>query len=254
MRQSRDRWLVNKFLIQKISNTMAVLREDILEGGTKLRFLPYLTAGAKEIVYASPFCGGAQVALAVMGNFTKQRITIFSAQRKEPHDMQLRALRWGAMSIAVPYGYLSNVTAKAKAYAAAQGALYLPLGFDVPEAHAAYGRFVARVAKQVGGVDEIWVAAGSGMVARAFAAGFPDTRITGVSVGRALSSLESADQPANLRSNLRFIEYGTPFASPCKIIPPFPSCPNYDAKAWHLCTQAAKTHPKKRMLFINVLG
>ncbi|MBC7370827.1 MAG: hypothetical protein H7326_04635 [Bdellovibrionaceae bacterium] len=54
----------------KIANaTSYIAREDLLEGGSKQRAIaPYLEdlvrAGYTHFIYASPFCGFAQVALA----------------------------------------------------------------------------------------------------------------------------------------------------------------------------------------------
>ena len=41
---------------------ITVVRDDLLEGGSKLRFLPFLVQGAEEVVFGAPFCGGAPLA------------------------------------------------------------------------------------------------------------------------------------------------------------------------------------------------
>src|SRR5688500_1651242 len=65
-----------------------VVRDDILEGGTKQRaavpFLRELIAGgARELAYASPFCGFAQVALAAACRELGLRATIVAERDPE---------------------------------------------------------------------------------------------------------------------------------------------------------------------------
>jgi hypothetical protein len=251
-------WLDADFVIQKdpLRRNISVLREDLLAGGTKLRFLPFLCEGAREVVYASPFCGGAQVALAELGLKTGKRITIFAAQRREPHEMQRRAMEKGARFVPVPHGYLSNVTAKARAYASEKGALYLPLGFDVPIAQEAYREFLWRVKDEIQ-PEEIWVAAGSGMLARALAQVFKMSTVVAVVVGRSMRN--SAGMNGNERglfpiteSNITYQAHYLPFDKPTHYVCPFPSCANYDRKAWEFCDKYSNR--KKKVLFVNVLG
>lgn len=253
-RRLKDYWFNVPLTFQQDKN-ITILREDLLDGGTKLRFLPHICpTETEEIVYASPFCGGAQVALATMGQHFEQKITIFTAQRKELHPMQRRAMEKGAVLVAVPYGYLSNVTAKAKAYAAEKGAFYLPFGFDVPDAQHAYLNFLDRVISALARpVDQVWIAAGSGMLARAYAAAFPDAEVVGVSVGKALAHPEAFGLLPHYPQPT-FVTYPQPFHKACDFPVPFPSCANYDRKAWHHCKIFADRNPKKQILFINVLG
>ena len=66
-----------------------VVRDDLLSGGTKARFLPVLFEKADEAVYASPAEGGAQTALATVARQLGKRSTIFVARRGKPHDRTL---------------------------------------------------------------------------------------------------------------------------------------------------------------------
>lgn len=245
-------WLNHPFTIEpyQIKQTMVnVLREDLLPGGSKLRFLPALCKGATEIIYASPACGGAQVALAVMGHETGQTITIFHAARKERHEMQARAAEYGARFVPVPYGYLSNVQAKARSHAHAGGGLLLPLGFDTPAAQIDYMKFVYQVrADLFSEPDEIWLAAGSGMIARCIASAFTKTRIVAVSVGKDLHDSMGFFSPPNLY----LLQHPLPFEKPTKAECPFPSCANYDRKAWEMLTM--RQGDSRNILFWNVMG
>ena len=60
-----------------------VLRDDLIDGGTKARFLPFLINGAKEVVFGGPFCGGAPYTLAVLGRESGIKVTLFYAKRKK---------------------------------------------------------------------------------------------------------------------------------------------------------------------------
>ena len=70
-------------VIEKIDNII-VVRDDFLEGGTKMRFiLPYLQKrNEKEFVYASPAFGYAQVALSACCKLLGKKAVIFTAKRK----------------------------------------------------------------------------------------------------------------------------------------------------------------------------
>jgi cysteine synthase len=108
--------------IIKEHDGILVVRDDYIPGGTKRRFSDQLIKGYREVVYTSPVYGGAQIALAHAGKEVGVKVTIFCAKRKTPHARTLEAKRAGATIIQVPYGYLSNVISKAKAYCSDTGA------------------------------------------------------------------------------------------------------------------------------------
>jgi hypothetical protein len=141
---------------------------------------------------------------------------------------------------------MTNVQAKARAYAASHGALFLPLGFDVPQAEAPMAEAIDAVRRRMGTPAEVWCAAGSGMLARNLARGFPSAAIRAVGVG-----LRSRHDAQPFPSNVTLIEAPLPFAKETRAQAPFPCCPNYDRKAWDIC---ARTPRAGRALFWNVLG
>lgn len=238
------RWLDVPPVVER-HGAIDVVRDDLLEGGSKLRFLPFLTGGADELVFGGPFCGGAPLALSVIGREARQRVTLFYAKRAELHPRQRAALRNGAQLYQVAPGYMTNVQARARAYAAAQGARMLPLGFDRPEAVEPLAAFLAGARAKWGQPAQVWVAAGSGMLARNLGRAFPDSEICAVAVGLASRHSAQAFGP-----NVRLIPYPLDFARPAPWPAPFPSCPNYDAKAWQICARQARG----RALFWNVMG
>jgi hypothetical protein len=78
---------------------------------------------------------------------------------------------------------MTNVQKKARTYARQHGALFLPLGFDVPQAAEPYVEIMRGVRRSLGTPDQIWCATGSGMLARCLGVAFPESLVTGVSVG-----------------------------------------------------------------------
>jgi len=226
-----------------------VVRDDLIDGGTKLRFLPDVVGDADHIVFGAPFCGGAPVALSVLGRETGKRITIFYAQRKHLTPRMMRVRDNGADIVLVPYGYMGVVQRHARDYAQENGALFLPLGFDVVAAEQPF-REMLRAERPRLDYDEIWCATGSGMLARNLGAVFKDSRIMAVAVG-----LSSRWTEQTMTPNVTIINIDTPYATPVlDSAAPFPICAHYEAKAYRMMAMHAELRPQVRRLFWNVIG
>lgn len=222
-----------------------VVREDLLDGGSKIRFLPHIVQGAREIVFGGPFCGGAPYALSVYGRRKGVKVTLFYAKRKEFHWRQKAAFRNGATIYQVPAGRMSVVQHRARTYAADAGALFLPLGFDIKHATEPFENVMRGVAAEVGPIDEIWCATGSGMLARCLGRAFPHAVVHGVIVG-----LRSRNKAQDFPPNVVLHDCPYDFAEPCFVPIPFAACTNYEAKAW----EQMMAKGRGRRLFWNVLG
>ena len=100
------------------------------------------------------------------------------------------AKRLGAQIVQVSPGYLNVVQARAREYCHQTGAVLAPFGFDISGAiHA-----IATATRSIGGQpDEVWCAAGSGVLARGLAQAWADARRHVVQVGRELSPADVAD-------------------------------------------------------------
>lgn len=232
--------------LQKVDKRITVVRDDLLEGGSKIRFLPYLVDGAGEVVFGGPFCGGAPLALSVLGRHTGQKITLFYSKRAHLHSRQVAARDNGAQLVFVAPGYMTNVQAKARAYAEQAGALFLPLGFDVPAAQEPFVRVMRRVRKTVGSPDEVWCATGSGMLARCLGLAFPDSAVRAVAVG-----LASRHTGQEFGPNVELLECSYRFEQESRAQAPFPCCPNYERKAWEICVRRPRS---RSVLFWNVMS
>ncbi len=239
-----------KPIVEKFGN-VSVVREDLIEGGSKIRFLPNLLNRQKEIVYASPADGGAQLALSVVGRELGIKVHLFYAARKELNRRQSKAKANGAqIHLVGPMGYISHVRSDAKKFAAKIDAWYLPIGFDVPEAEDPFVEVMEKVKKKIGQPDVVWCVTSTGMMARCLGKAFPDSQIAAVSVG-----MVKTHEKQDFSSNVILIESGfKDLATCCKVTAPFPICPNYESKAWRLLLQAQERDTKQRALFWNVIG
>jgi pyridoxal-phosphate dependent enzyme len=219
---------------------VTVVRDDLYPGGTKARIFAPLFGRYAEIVYASPAQGGAQTALAHAAAATGKRATVFVAKRDIPHPRAIEAKRMGATVLQVRPGYLTVVQARARAYCAATGAFLLPFGADIPEAP----DIVAQAARALAiEPDEVWCAAGSGVLMRGLARAWPHAKRHAVQIGRTLSEREVAGATIHV--------YPRPYDYALHDAAPFPADPHYDAKAWQVC---ARLHGPGTVLFWNVTG
>jgi len=217
-----------------------VVRDDLIRGGSKARFLIKLFKHASEVVYATPAEGGAQTALAWAAKVTGRRATLFVAARKTLHPRTAMAAGLGAKIVQVRPGYLNVVQKRARDYCAATGSILAPFGMNTTQAvnvlsHAAQSINIRP--------DEVWCAAGSGTLARALAKAWPNARRHVVQIGRGLKPDDVAGAIIHRHS--------LPFARAAKSIPPFPSDSHYDAKAWEICRQYKG---QGCILFWNVTG
>lgn len=195
----------------------------MIGGGTKARFMVKLFDAADEIVYATPAEGGAQSALAWAARATGKKATLFVAKRATPHQRALMAKALGATVWQVSPGYLTVVRKRAQDYCDATGAMHAPFGLDTPEAIATIAEAARSIAVDP---DEVWCASGSGVLARALAKAWPRARRHVVQVGRTLA----ADEVAGATIHVHPLAFG----QECRSMPPFPSDPHYDAKAWEI--------------------
>lgn len=215
---------------------IVVVRDDLIAGGTKVRALPVLFTGAEEYAYASPVYGYAQIALAHCAARLGKKSIVFCARRKVQHARTMEAYYAGANVFQVSCGYMSVVKKRAQDYCRETGAKLLPFGLDDP-------RFIAELsavaARSLRGREpqEIWCAAGSGVLCRALERAFPKASVNAVRVGA---------EPIVDRAKVWLAPER--FEQEAQERPPFPSCSNYDAKVWRFI----KRNATEGALFWNV--
>lgn len=211
-----------------LAETDQAMLDDLLPGGTKMRAIMPLIASsmAGEFVYASPAQGYAQVALAHCTAALGRRATVFTAERKVPHPLTMRAKAAGAKIVQVGFGRLNVIQSRAKRYTQEVGAMLVPFGCDVPLCRDA----IAEAARQIDAPpDEVWTVAGSGVLTRSLQAAWPKAKFYAVAVG---------SEKANTGRAIR-IDCPVPFEDNARVFPPFPSARNYDAKAWEYIKRQA---------------
>ena len=230
-----------------------VVRDDLLEGGSKRRFIDRyireeVEQGANEFVYGGcPATGYAQMSLTLQANQYDAKTTLFMAYRdlENIHPYQQRALDYGCNIQWVQNGMLGVTLSKAKQYYLENTVKrrLLPLGLEEDRIF----EDIQSLAKQIGDeypekFSEIWSVGSSGTLSRGLQWAFPNLKVYVVSVGHKMSERERG----------RAILYQSPykFETPIKKedAPPFPSAPTYDAKAWPFI----KTYAKPNALFWNV--
>jgi hypothetical protein len=221
-------------------NNIFVVRDDLIAGGTKSRYCEYLFQSYDHVVYATPAFGGAQVALALCAKLAGKRCTLFTAKRKTPHRRTVQAYNYGADVYMVPYGYLHVVQSKAKKFAKDKNAHYLEFGADEQQAINLIGDAGRYVFDQIGDVDEVWSASGSGVLTRGLQNSGVNADFHAVQVGK---------PPKHGKAKLH--KYPKPFQFESKFRTPFPSCPNYDRKAWEYCL---RLKGDGNIVFWNVMG
>ena len=230
--------------IIKIHYNIHVLRDDLLEGGTKSILLKYMDKPhIKEFVYASPVYGGFQIAISAYCKKVGKKATIFCAKRAIKHPNTLKCLEYGAAVIEVEYGYLSVVEKQAREYCLnKEGVHKIVFGAKTEENKKILGQRIKYVLDYVK-PDEIWCAVGSGLLVSSILNVIqPHMRVYGVQVG--------ADPDLEFHDNLTIIKYPKSFDKESKIKIEFPSMPNYDLKAFELCLNKKG---KGTILFWNVL-
>lgn len=212
-----------------------VVRDDLIEGGSKVRVAPGLLAGADEWVFAGPAQGYAQLALAIACEAMGKRATFFCAERREPAPITKLALAHGLQVIFVPAGRISVVQHRARAYCELTGARFVELGLKLPGMEDA----LCELARSIEAPAEAWVTAGSGTLCRALARAWPEAEIHAVQVGM------RPQLPERAKLWVAPERFEQDASGP---LPPFPSAINYDAKAWRFVAE----HASPGALFWNV--
>lgn len=217
-----------------------LVRDDYLAGGTKLRvLLPLLRLlPHKAVSYASPAYGYAQIALAHAARMTGKQAHIFVAKRAAMHPRTKAAQDAGATIHEVPHGYLSVVQKWQREFCKEWGAFAVPFGGNFPGAVELIAHAASKVRYRP---TEFWCVAGSGTLYRGLKMAWPDARAVAVQIGAT----------PNLGYSKRSHGYycaPEKFEHDAKQPPPFPSCSNYDAKAWQFFSQ----HATRSALFWNV--
>lgn len=211
--------------------SIRVVRDDLLPGGSKRRFLSPLLGSLPqhEFVFGGPAEGYAQVGLGWSARDTGKLATFVIAARKHEHELTRQGRQLGVKYIEVRPGYLTVVQSRAKLYAEEVGARFFPLGFAAPDVEAAALAHLGPLVADVEPPSQVWCVAGSGFLSRVLQQVWPEAEHIAVRIGMEPNA-----------GSARMLDAPELFARPAKRSPPFPSCQHYDAKAWQFIEASAR--------------
>jgi Pyridoxal-phosphate dependent enzyme len=234
---------IMKYIIPQIAQYrgVSVVREDLIAGGTKGRFIHLAFKGTDTVAYASSHCGGGQVALAGAAKRLGKRCVIFTAARGQLHRRQFEAQALGAEFHFIRPGYQSVLNARLRDYCQSTGARPAPFGLAVEGCE----DIIAEAAVSTKAKPSfVWVACGSGTLARGLQKAFPKAELHCVLVG-AKSEIPGAVMH----------EFPKPYGWVCQADVPFPIDQHYEAKTYKLMkTWQAETKPRGEILFWNTMA
>ena len=222
---------------------IVVVRDDLLEVGSKVRSIDYLIGHApeykhvKEWVFGGcPATGYAQMSLPYVCSKYDKKAILFMAKRNPEnyHEYQKRGMEYGATYKWVNMGMLTVTKKRAQEYYEENKSEreVLPLGLEHPTVIAS----TIKVARSINYIpSEVWTVGSSGTLNRSLQLAWPDADIHVVSVGHKMTDREIG-RATMWRSELKFDK---PVINEDHI-PPFPSAPTYDAKAWKFIKENAK--------------
>jgi cysteine synthase len=229
-----------------------VVRDDLLEGGTKQRALipflkKFIAEGRNEFVYASPFSGFAQIALAASCRRLGVRCRVFAAKdiaTNEAHEFSRLAESFGAKL------HLCDDLVEAEARSilhadSSRSAFKLPLGFNHADFRSHLKTQLAvqwtEICRSLGSApSRVWLPVGSGTLLHTFRSLLaPTTEILGIGV----NVLPEQDLRICSIRKLPNTSYATcpeAFETPARLPPPIPSNAFYDAKLWSWIEKSAR--------------
>ena len=226
-----------------------VVRDDLLNAGSKVRFVDYyiktLPESVKEVVFGNcPATGYAQISLPIVCKKYGKKAVLFMAEREfgNLHEYQLKGLSKGADYRWVKMGMLTVTKKRARDYVAEnpQERVELPLGLEHPTV---LGSIIKVARKHITcNPTEIWSVGSSGTINRGLQLAFPDVPVHVVQTGHSMNEREIG-RAKHWKSPYKFDKPIKPEEAP-----PFPSAPTYDAKAWPFIKEFAKPNS----LFWNV--
>jgi len=243
--------------VLEVYDGITVVRDDLLNYGSKIRFVDYFIGHApenknvKEWVFGScPATGYAQISLPVVCKRYGKKAVLFMAERSmdKLHPYQQRGIELGTEYHWVKMGMLNVTQAHAKRYASenSEERRVLPLGLE----HETVLASIIKVARSLPvQPKEVWSVGSSGTMNRGLQLAWPDATIHVVQVGHNMSEREIG----------RAIHHVSPykFDKPVKEkdAPPFPSAPTYDAKGWSVMKNFHKIYEQSHdVLYWNVAG
>lgn len=217
-------------------NGIKVVREDLLKVGSKARFGEALVASCESdtIVYVQPRFGFAGVSLTELCKIYNKKLVLFMPSSKEVSEHQGYCIEQGCDYHFHRIAAMPNLNLIAKKWAQENNAFFIPLGLK----HELVTAMIVKVASKIEEPKSFWTAFSTGVLSRGLQIAWPNAIANGIAVSRNVQEGEKGK--ANIISSDQYFHQNS------KILPPFPSAMNYDAKVWK--------YLKEGDLFWNVAG
>lgn len=225
-------------------------------GGTKARAITsYLKTkineGYRDFVYAGPTGGAGFMTIATGASALGMRSTFFLCGTNNERVDLVRKL---GSKVFTHFRNLREASqAACKHIFRYKDAYQVPFGVDDEVFGDALFNSIAEDVERLTPPRRVWVAVGSGCVLKALMKVWPDAVFATVEVGKFLTWEGLREPPGEVWRNnpiaipratsvdgrLTVYHHPSRFAEPARIVPPYPSLLNYDAKVWeYVCTHA----------------
>ena len=205
-----------------------VVRDDLIEFGSKCRFGDYLIKNCDQdtLVYVQPRFGFAGISLSYLAKKYNKKLILFMPSSKEISEHQAVCIERGAKPIFRRIAAMPNLNIIAKDWASKNNAFFIPLGLVHDLVTACIVKTCETITQYYGSPNEVWCAISTGVLSRGLQIGFDKANFNSVAVARNLKEGELGrsevfSHPKAFHTNVSK-EY----------TPPFPSASNYDAKIW----------------------
>lgn len=222
-----------------------VVREDLLEVGTKARAIHYRMSklNATHVVYVQPRFGYAGISLSWLARKWGKTCVLFVPESKEITPHVQRCIDYGAeVYFKKIYGMNGLRKSAREYYENNPSSYYFQPGLrDDPTIIACLVKAMLQMNIKP---KEMWSVVSTGVLQRSMQIAWPDCEFHAVAVARNMKAGELGK--AKVYSHpMAFTTYENK-----KFLPPFPSAPNYDAKAWRFI----KEYASDGAYFWNVAG
>tara|TARA_B100000900_G_scaffold410463_1_gene428311 strand:+ start:404 stop:1171 length:768 start_codon:yes stop_codon:yes gene_type:complete len=225
---------------------VVVVRDDLLEGGSKIRFIDKLikdTPCDEWVFGGSNKVGWGPISLAYVCKKYKKKTTCFWANRKEPTWHQKEYMKYDGIIEWVKMGMLNVTLSRAEKYRkeSPDTRRTLPLGLE----HEWVLGSIIKVARQLNiKPDVVWTVGSSGTLNRGLQLAFENAECHVIQTGHKMNERQIG------RAKLWETKYKYDKPVKEKEAPPFPSAPEYDGKAWKIIQE--NMDKNKVNLFWNV--
>jgi hypothetical protein len=249
--------VVKKYKITKDNGTkisVNVIRDDLLEGGTKQRGLYEMLekSDANTFVYGSPLNGYAMVALSYCASLLDKKAVIFVAGSIDSASTK-KAKKYGA-TVNFVNGTLEKAQDAATKYAEShKNTMSVPFGVHSADFIKILYKNLKKATKHIAEPFRIWIPIGSGTLARVLMKLWPNAKIMPIRIGKNIWEDQfTAEEWERLGGRKRIdglrvindpklpkikgFKYQR-FEEPAPILPPWPSMKTYDAKVYQRILQ-----------------